>query len=167
MIYRWGFLISVLMIASGAALSSCKSPLPPQVVAEIDGDTVTVAEFSAELRPFLEGYHTPPSAQEEEALENLKQALLDQLIEKRLILKEARTMGITVSDDELEETFATIKGSYPQGGFDEVVTDEAVLRRWKERLHQRQTRQTSAPSPRPHQRWETTAEPDGRRRGSG
>ena len=130
-------LILLLVVTAVAALSSCNSPLPPQVVAEIDGDTVTVEEFSAELRPFLEGYHTPPTEQEEEALKNLKQALLDQLIEKRLILKEARTMGITVSDDELEETFTTIKGSYPQGGFDEVVPDEAALRRWKERLHQR------------------------------
>lgn len=130
-------LILLLVVAALAALSSCKSPLPPHVVAEVDEDTVTVEEFSAELRPFLEGYHTPSSAQEKEALKDLKQALLDQLIEKRLILKEARTMGITVSDDELEETFATIKGSYPQGGFDEVVPDETALRRWKERLHQR------------------------------
>lgn len=135
--YYPGSFILLLMVAALAALSSCKSPLPPHVVAEIDGDTVTVAEFSAELHPFLEGYHTPPSPQEEKALKNLKQALLDQLIEKRLILREARQMGITVSDDELEETFATIKGSYPQGGFDEVVPDEATLRRWKERLHQR------------------------------
>jgi len=135
--YRPGLLISFLMVAAVAALSSCKSPMPPHVVAEIDGDTITVTDFSAELSPFVEGYHTPLSAQEEEALKNLKKALLDQLIEKRLILNEAQKMGITVSDDELEEAFTTIKESYPQGGFDEVVRDEAALRRWKERLHQR------------------------------
>jgi peptidyl-prolyl cis-trans isomerase C len=67
----------------------------------------------------------------------LKKALLDQLIEKRLVLMEAQKMGITVSDDELEEAFAAIKRSYPQGGFDEVMHDEAARRQWKERLYQR------------------------------
>jgi hypothetical protein len=46
-------------------------------------------------------------------------------------------MGITVSDDELEDAFAFIKRSYPQGRFDEVVRDEAARRRWKGSLHQR------------------------------
>lgn len=135
--YYHGFLISLFMMAAIIALSSCKNTMPSYIVAAINGDTISVTEFSAELRPFLEGYHTPPSAQEIEALKNLKQALLDQLIEKRLILNEAHKMGITVSGDELEEAFASIKGSYPQGGFDEVVRDEATLHRWKERLRQR------------------------------
>jgi len=133
--YCFRFLISFLMIA--AVLSSCTSTMPSHVVAEVDADSITVEEFSAVLFPLVEGYHTPPTPQEEVALKNLKKALLDQLIEKRLILNEAQKMGITVSDDELEEALASIKRSYPQGGFDEVVRDEAALRQWKERLHQR------------------------------
>jgi len=131
------FLISVLMISVVAALSSCTNNMPSHVVAEVDGDSITVEDFSAELFPFVEGYRIPTSRQEKTALKNLKQALLDQLIEKRLILNEARKIGITVSDDELEEAFASLKRSYPQGGFDEVVRDDAALRQWKERLHQR------------------------------
>jgi parvulin-like peptidyl-prolyl isomerase len=135
--YYHEVLISLFVIATVVALSSCKSNMPSHIVAEINGDTITVEEFSAELSPFIEGYHLSPSTQEEAALKNLKQALLDQLIEKRLILNEAQQMGITVSDDELEEAFASIQRSYPQGGFDEVVRDEAALHRWKERLRQR------------------------------
>jgi len=135
--YYHRFLISLFMIAAVVALSSCKSNMPSHIVAKINEDTITVEEFSAELSPFLEGYHTPHSAQEEAALKNLKQALLDQFIEKRLILNEAHQMGITVSNDEVEEAFASIQRNYPQGGFDEVVRDEAALHRWKERLHQR------------------------------
>lgn len=133
--YCFRFLIAFLMIA--VVLSSCSSTMPSHVVAEVDEDSVTVEEFSAVLLPLVEGYQTPPTPEEEVALKNLKKALLDQLIEKRLILTEAHKMGITVSDDELEEALASIQRSYPQGGFDEVVRDEAALRQWKERLHQR------------------------------
>jgi parvulin-like peptidyl-prolyl isomerase len=106
-------------------------------VAEIDGDAITVAEFTAEFFPLVEGYNTPSSDQEQEALKNLKEALLDQLIEKRLILHQAPKMGITVSDEELEEVLTSIKRDYPEGGFEEFVQDEASLLRWKEQLHKR------------------------------
>jgi parvulin-like peptidyl-prolyl isomerase len=80
---------------------------------------------------------TPPSDQEQEALKNLKEALLNQLIEDRLVLHEAPKMGITVSDDELEEVLAAIQRGYPEGGFEEVIKDEAFLLQWKEQLRQR------------------------------
>jgi peptidyl-prolyl cis-trans isomerase C len=128
-------LTSILLIL--AILPSCKRNVPPHIVAEVDGDAITVVEFTTEFFPLVEGYDTPSSDQEKEALKNLKEALLDQLIEKRLILHEAPKMGITVNDDEVEEALAAIQRSYPEGGFDEVVQDEASLLRWKEQLRQR------------------------------
>ena len=133
--YCFRLLTSILLIL--AILPSCKRNVPPHIVAEIDDDTITVAEFTAEFFPLVEGYSTPSSDQEQEALKNLKEALLDQLIEKRLILHQAPKMGITVSDEELEEVLASIKRDYPEGGFEEFVQDEASLLRWKEQLHQR------------------------------
>jgi peptidyl-prolyl cis-trans isomerase C len=131
------YLISSLMILAVVVLNSCTNNMPSHIVAEVNGDYITVEEFTAEFFPLVEGYHTPLSPQEEKALKTLKEALLDQLIEKRLILSNAQTMGITVSDDELEDAFSYIKKSYPEGEFDEVVHDEASLRQWKEKLYQR------------------------------
>jgi parvulin-like peptidyl-prolyl isomerase len=128
-------ILSILMIA--AILSSCQRDMPSDIVAQVNSDSISVAEFTAELFPLVEGYQTPPTPQEEVDFKNLKKALLDQVIEKRLVLTEAQKMGITVSDDELEDAFAFIKRSYPQGRFDEVVRDEAARRRWKGSLHQR------------------------------
>ena len=102
--YCFRFLTSILLIV--AILSSCKRNLPPHIVAEVDGDAITVAEFTEEFFPLVEGYDTTSSDQEKEALQNLKEALLDQLVEKRLILHEAPKMGITVSDEEVEEALA-------------------------------------------------------------
>ena len=133
--YCFRFLTSILLILS--MLPSCTKNMPSHIVAEVDGDSITVTEFTAEFFPMVEGYTTPSLPEEKEALENLKEALLDQLIEKRLILHEAPKMGITVSDDEVEEALASIKRGFPEGGFEEVVKDEASLLQWKERLHQR------------------------------
>jgi parvulin-like peptidyl-prolyl isomerase len=134
---RYCFRLLILILIILAILPSCKGNIPSNIVAEVDEDSITVAEFTKEFFPLVEGYNTSSSPQEEEALKNLKEALLDQLIEKRLILHEAPKMGITVSDDELEEALAAIKRGYPEGGFEEVVPDEASLLQWKERLHQR------------------------------
>ncbi|MBW2039000.1 MAG: peptidylprolyl isomerase [Deltaproteobacteria bacterium] len=128
----------ILILMVWAVVTSCQSNLPSQVVAEVDGDPITAAEFTEELSPLVEGYHIPLSLQEQEALERLKEALLGQIIEKRLIIHEARKMGITVNDEELEEAFTTIKGGYPEGGFEEVVKKGGIpLPQWKERLRQR------------------------------
>jgi peptidyl-prolyl cis-trans isomerase C/foldase protein PrsA len=128
-------LFSILTIA--AILSSCQKEMPADIVAQVNSESITVVEFTAELFPLIEGYQTPPTRQEEVDFKNLKKALLDQLIEKRLVLMEAQKMGITASDDEVEDASASIKRSYPQGRFDEVVRDEAARRQWKESLRQR------------------------------
>jgi peptidyl-prolyl cis-trans isomerase C len=133
--YCFRFLALILVIV--ALLPSCKKNVAPHIVAEIDGDAITVDEFTAEFFPLVESYDTPLSDQEQEALKNLKEALLDQLIEKRIILHEAPKMGITVSDEELEEVLASIQRGYPEGGFEEVLQDEASRHRWKEQLRQR------------------------------
>ena len=87
--YCFRFLALILVIV--ALLPSCKRNVAPHIVAEIDGDAITAAEFTAEFFPLVESYDTPLSDQEQEALKNLKEALLDQLIEKRIILHEAPT----------------------------------------------------------------------------
>jgi parvulin-like peptidyl-prolyl isomerase len=134
---RYCFRFLTLIVLIVAMLPSCKGNVPAHIVAEVDGDAITVAEFTTEFFPLVEGYGTPPSDQEQEALKNLKEALLNQLIEDRLVLHEAPKMGITVSDDELEEVLAAIQRGYPEGGFEEVIKDEAFLLQWKEQLRQR------------------------------
>lgn len=128
----------VVILMIWAVSTSCQKGLPQQVVAEVDGDPISAEEFTEELFPLVEGYHVPPSPQEKVALETLKEALLNQLIEKRLILTEAQKMGITVSDEELERALESIKGGYPEGGFEEFTeASEITLAQWKERLRQR------------------------------
>ena len=121
-----------------ALLTSCQRELPAHIVAEVDGDRITVGEFMEKFSSLVEDYPSISSSQEHEALRQLKGAVLDQLIEKRLMLHEARKMGITVTDEELQEAFDSIKKGYPEGGFEEAVKGgEIPLPQWRERLRQR------------------------------
>lgn len=130
------FFILALMVC--ALLTCCQRDLPSQVVAEVDGDPITVMEFTEELSPLVEGYNPSLSPQGQDSLEKLKETLLDEIIDKRLILHEAQKMGITVSDEELEEAFASVKRGYPEGAFEEMMEGgEIPLLQWKERLRQR------------------------------
>lgn len=128
------FFILALMVC--ALLTSCQRDLPSEVVAEVDGDPITVTEFTEELSPLVEGYNPSLSPQGQDSVEKLKEVLLDQIIEKRLILHEAQKTGITVSDEELDEAFAFVKSGYPEGAFEEIMREIPLLQ-WKERLRQR------------------------------
>jgi parvulin-like peptidyl-prolyl isomerase len=127
----------MVVVFSLVLLTACTKELAPTVVAEVNGDYITVEEFTAELTPLVSGYQNPPSSQEEANFKDLKKALLDQLIDKKIILAEALKMGITVPENELDDAFTRLKKSYPRGGFDELLRNDAALRQWKERLRQR------------------------------
>ena len=75
-----------------------------QDVAEVNGEVITQREFGVEYeravdryRELLKGSLTPEMLKSL----NIKRTLLDELIQKRLLLQEARAMGLTVTDDEL------------------------------------------------------------------
>jgi len=75
-----------------------------QDVAEVNGEVITQREFTLEYeravdryRELLKGSLTPEMLKSL----NIKRTLLDELIQKRLLLQEARDMGLTVTDDEL------------------------------------------------------------------
>ena len=75
-----------------------------QDVAEVNGELITQREFELEYeravdryRELLKGSLTPEMLKSL----NLKRTLLDDLIQKRLLLQEAQAMGLTVTDDEL------------------------------------------------------------------
>ena len=75
-----------------------------QDVAEVNGEVITQREFELEYeravdryRELLKGSLTPEMLKSL----NIKRTLLDELIQKRLLLQEAQAMRLTVTDDEL------------------------------------------------------------------
>lgn len=98
----------MLVAAASATLTmsfaACdRGPPPPPVVAEIGEDLVRLTELEAELdrvRKEAGAGHVAVDAADQDAL---RKAVLEQLIDRRLLLAEAIRRGLSVDDRELEE----------------------------------------------------------------
>lgn len=87
-------------------------------VAQVNGDVITQREFAIQYeravdryRDLLKGSLSPEMLKSL----NIKRTLLDQLIQKRLLLQEARQLGLTVTDDELAN-FLSLAPEFQVGG---------------------------------------------------
>lgn len=104
--------------ASGAGETTATTEAPPGVVAEVNGVAVPMSDFQRQLtdaRTYLlsEGLIDPDTEEGQARLEALRDQVLGQLIDQALIIQAAEQMGLSVSDDELEESIANIKAALP------------------------------------------------------
>ena len=92
-------------------------------IAEINGEPITQREFALQYerelqryRELLKGSLTP------EMLKglNIKGNLVETLIQRKLVLQEARNLGLTATDDELADTLARVP-EFQIGGRKKVV----------------------------------------------
>jgi len=102
-----------------------------EVVAEVEGHTVTAGEFQRRYQAQLQAYQSSYGNQMNVQL--LKQLgidrqILQQLIDERAALAEATRRGITVSDEELARQIFAIPAFQENGRFAGEKAYEAVLR---------------------------------------
>ena len=101
----------------------------------MNAEQIGVPEFEGEfkelvLEPEKEGKGT--------SLRDLKQACLDQMIERKILAQEARRLGVKVSQEELNQTILEIRRDYPGEGFDERLgLKGTTLEEWKARLEEK------------------------------
>lgn len=91
-----------------------------QDIAEVNGEVISQGEFAIHYQKALERYRellkgslTP---QIEKSL-NLKGTLLEELIQKRLVLQEARTLGLAATDEDLMTAIAQVPEFQVNGRF--------------------------------------------------
>lgn len=99
---------------TGRSETTSQTEPPPNIVAEVNGTPISMAEFQRQLtdeRTYLlnEGMIDPDTAEGQAALSNLRNQVLNQLIDQVLIVQAAEQMGITVTEEELEASIAQIK----------------------------------------------------------
>jgi peptidyl-prolyl cis-trans isomerase C len=109
--------------------------LPEQIIAQINEERIPVEQFNREFRELL--LETGKEA-EGKGFGNLKQAYLEQVIERKILVQEARRLGIKVSSEELNQAISEIKMDYPGEGFGEKLGLKGVtLEEWKGRLEEK------------------------------
>lgn len=109
--------------------------LPEHVLVRINHEPVTVEEFEKEFRELI---LEPMKQPQRTSIGNLKQAYLDQVIERKILVQEARRLGIKISPEELEQAIFEIKKDYPEEGFDKRLGLKGMtLEEWKTRLEEK------------------------------
>jgi peptidyl-prolyl cis-trans isomerase SurA len=105
-----------VLAAALAVVSGCKKASRPDegVWGVVDGTSITRAEVDKYYRTQLNPDAPEPS--QDEAL-SLKLNVLDELINNRILLEKAKTLGLQAADGEVEDKFTEFKSPYTEEEF--------------------------------------------------
>ncbi|MCE5265542.1 MAG: peptidylprolyl isomerase [Deltaproteobacteria bacterium] len=136
-----GMLWSLVLFASLSACGekpSAPAPAPsPPAVATVDGDAISLQAFEKSL-----AQERPLAAREgpltEDQAESLKEAVAENLVREKLMLKRARELSLAVGDAELAARIAEIRKDYSGDDFGKLFGPGRVdYNVWKEALRTR------------------------------
>jgi peptidyl-prolyl cis-trans isomerase C len=115
--------------------SPWEGTLSENILAQVNQEQITLEEFNREFKELIS---KPGNEAEETDLRNLKEAYLDLMIERKILVQEARRSGITVSREELNQTISEIKKDYPGEEFEEKLNLKGIsLNEWEARLEEK------------------------------
>jgi peptidyl-prolyl cis-trans isomerase C len=133
---RYSFLLCLLALF--LALWGCDQwggRLPEHVLAQVNEEQITIDEFNQELKELI---LEPGIESKGRDFGDLKEAYLDQVVERKILVQEARRLGIKVSQEELNQAITEIKKDYPGEGFGEKLGLKGItLEEWKARLEEK------------------------------
>jgi len=93
-------------------LSGTSANVIDRSVAVVNDDTITLSEVNEFGGPlFMKVAAETPADQLEDAFQQVRLMVIDKLIEKKLLLQEAKKLGIQVTDQEVENAFQRILAS--------------------------------------------------------
>jgi parvulin-like peptidyl-prolyl isomerase len=109
--------------------------LAEHILAQVNQEQITVDEFDREFKELI---LEPTKDAKGANIGNLKQAYLNQMIERKILVQEARRLGIKVSQEELNQAIFEIEMDYPGKGFGEKLGLKGMtLEEWKVRLEEK------------------------------
>jgi len=123
--------IACCLILLGTTANDCASEIIDKVVAQVNNDVITQSELEEEAEPLFEKVlREAPADERSEALEMVRDQVLNALIDRTLIAQEAVKHGVSVSEQEVAEAFNRVRaangfsreeflGQLEQSGIDE------------------------------------------------
>ncbi len=123
---RWRLLATIL---AAAALGACQPAPNPGVVARVDGQPITLAEFQRACA-YL-GMGADPVA----LPQRLRRAVVEQLVQRKLVLAQAERHGITLSPKELSTAEQRLIGTMGEQQFRARLRAQGMdYQSWKKEL---------------------------------
>jgi peptidyl-prolyl cis-trans isomerase SurA len=128
----------LLVLSLGLPLArAAEEELLDRVVAVVNDEVITQAELDVFLRPIYAQYSKEYSGAElMKAINEVRQKILSQMIEDKLVYQEAVQMGIEVKDEEVEKAFQELKAKMENpNALDEMLEREGLtMKALRERL---------------------------------
>jgi peptidyl-prolyl cis-trans isomerase C len=92
----------------------------PRAVAVVNGEPIPAEALARELRQIRAG------VEGEAPGEALRKRVLDDLVDRALLLQQARARSIAVGQDQVERAFLRVRGEYPGTHFDDLLARERL-----------------------------------------
>lgn len=134
---RWAPVGIAVVVLFMAACRGQAPPVPGPPVATVNGEQIGREEFVNKLaeETALAKSGSPLKA---EQMASLKEEVLNQLIEEKLMLQRARDLSLVVGYAEIEARIGEIKKDYGNGGFDSLFGDGGInYKDWRQALQRR------------------------------
>jgi peptidyl-prolyl cis-trans isomerase C len=123
-------LVVVLLLA--ACPDQVRPAVDPNAVVIINGEVVTKADFEAELSRELQAMEGAPPRTPEQT-EPFKQALVETLVDRAVLLQAARAAQVTVTPEEVDRRVLALASEYPAESFDDALAQGQTTRTELER----------------------------------
>ncbi len=128
---RPGHVACCLLLLCAAACSEEGAREDPQVVATVNGEVLSRADFERELRRALAGFELQPSP---EQLDGLRNTVVEQMTEAMLLEQAIRTRAITVTAEDLERRMLQARADLGSEGLEQALdASELQLAEFRER----------------------------------
>lgn len=113
-----------LLLPLGLVLGCTASQAPPlpESIALVDGEAVTVREYLAAIQ-LDERENEGLSPRSPPELRASRRALLEGLVDRKLLARAARKKGIRVTEEEVERAFLRLRADWPGESFDRLLAD--------------------------------------------
>lgn len=136
---RYGWILGVLCIfwLTIAGCGERGAQLATASLVRVNDHSITVGEFNRRFEAWSAEFPEPEKA--DAAVEKeMKLRLLHQLTEELILLERAKELNLAISDRELETAIKAIQADYPEGEFEKILVEQAIVYgEWKEQLRMR------------------------------
>jgi peptidyl-prolyl cis-trans isomerase C len=117
---------SLVALAAASGCSRCGASTKDaasaaRAVATVNGETVSADALARELRDARVGTEDGGGG-----VDVLRRRILDELVDRAILLQEARARSVVVAQDQVERAFLRIRAEYPGTHFDDLLAQERL-----------------------------------------
>lgn len=115
-------LAATLAAGCGKCGGGAQGVPPPKTVAVVNGEPISADAVARELRDAQAGAEGGAQA----AGDVLRKRVLDDLVDRALLLQQAHARSIVVGQDQVERAFLRLRAEYPGGHFEDLLAQERL-----------------------------------------